>query len=96
MAYDDDNAIVLWPEYFDKNRTRSEGRRLPIQLCVDKPDLDIIAKGAMILDLDYKIIEDAAYPANWAARAGCVRVERGKISKTKLLVEIGKVLVANN
>ena len=29
MAYDDDNAIVLWPEYFDKNRTRAEGRRLP-------------------------------------------------------------------
>ena len=96
MAYDDDNAIVLWPEYFDKNRTRTEGRRLPVELCVDKPDLDIIAKGAMILDLDYKIFEDAAYPANWAARAGCVRVEKGKISKSKLLVEIGKVLVANS
>ena len=53
MAYDDDNAIVLWPEYFDRNRTRSQGRRLPVQLCVDKPDLDIIAKGAMILDLEF-------------------------------------------
>ena len=96
MAYDDDNAIVLWPEYFDKNRTRSEGRRLPIQLCVESPDLDIIAKGAMILDLEYKIFEDAAYPANWAARAGCVRVERGKMPKTKILAEIGKVLVDNS
>ena len=96
MVYDDDNAIVLWPEYFDKNRTRSEGRRLPIELCVDSPDLDIIAKGAMILDLDFKIFEDAAYPANWAAKAGCVRVEKGKIKKTQLLVEIGKTLVANS
>ena len=96
MAYDDDNAIVLWPEYFDKNRTRSEGRRLPVELCVDSPNLDIIAKGAMILDLDYKIFEDAAYPANWAAKAGCVRVEKGKIKKTQLLVEIGKTLVANS
>lgn len=96
MAYDDDNAIVLWPEYFDKNRSRSEGRRLPVELCVDKPDLDIIAKGAMILDLDYKIFEDAAYPANWTAHAGCVRVEKGKIKKTALLVEIGKILVSNN
>ena len=49
MAYDDDNAIVLWPEYFDKNRTRAEGRRLPKELCVENPDLDIIAKGAMLL-----------------------------------------------
>ncbi len=96
MTYDDDNAIVLWPEYFDKNRTRSEGRRVSAELSVENPDLDIIAKGAMILDLEYKIIEDAAYPANWAARAGCVRVEKGKIPKSKLLVEIGKTLVSNN
>lgn len=96
MAYDDDNAIVLWPEYFDKNRTRSEGRRLPVELCVNKPDLDIIAKGAMILDLDYKIFEDKSYPGNWNAHAGCVRVEKGKIKKSQLLVEIGKVLVSNS
>ena len=57
MAYDDDNAIVLWPEYFDKNRSRSEGRRLPVELCVENPDLDIIAKGAMLLDLDYKMTD---------------------------------------
>ena len=96
MAYDDDNAIVLWPEYFDRNRTRSQGRRLPVQLCVDKPDLDIIAKGAMILDLEFKIFEDKSYPADWAAHAGCVRVEKGKISKSELLREIGKTLVANS
>ena len=96
MAYDDDNAIVLWPEYFDRTRTRSQGRRLPVQLCVDKPDLDIIAKGAMILDLEFKIFEDKSYPADWAAHAGCVRVEKGKISKSELLREIGKTLVANS
>lgn len=95
MTYDDDNAIVIWPEYFDRNRSRAEGRRMPIELCVDKPDLDIIAKGAMILDLEYKIFEDKAYPSNWAAKAGCVRVERGKMPKTVLLKEIGKVLVSN-
>lgn len=84
MAYDDDNAIVLWPEYFDISRSRAEGRRLPKSLCVDKPDLDIIAKGAMILDLEYKIIEDAAYPSNSNEKNGCVRVEKGKMKKTTL------------
>ena len=96
MAYDDDNAIVVWPEYFDKKRTRAEGRRLPIELCVSEPSLDIIAKGAMILDLEYKIFEDMAYPANWAAKTGCVRIEKGKMSKTTLLNEIGKILVNNS
>ena len=96
MAYDDDNAIVLWPEYFDISRSRAEGRRLPKSLCVDKPDLDIIAKGAMILDLEYKIIEDAAYPANSNEKNGCVRVEKGKMKKTTLLSKIGETLVKNS
>ena len=96
MAYDDDNAIVLWPEYFDISRSRAEGRRLPKSLCVDKPDLDIIAKGAMILDLEYKIIEDAAYPSNSNEKNGCVRVEKGKMEKTTLLSKIGETLVKNS
>ncbi|MBS7383556.1 MAG: signal recognition particle subunit SRP19/SEC65 family protein [Candidatus Methanomethylophilaceae archaeon] len=96
MAYDDDNAIVLWPEYFDISRSRAEGRRLPKSLCVDKPDLDIIAKGAMILDLEYKIIEDAAYPSNSNEKNGCVRVEKGKMKKTTLLSKIGETLVKNS
>ena len=43
MAYDPDIAITLWPGYFDINRTRSEGRRLPKELCVSNPDLDRMA-----------------------------------------------------
>lgn len=96
MAYDDDNAIVLWPEYFDISRSRAEGRRLPKSLCVDKPDLDIIAKGAMILDLEYKIIEGAAYPSNSNEKNGCVRVEKGKMKKTTLLSKVGETLVKNS
>ena len=96
MAYDDDNAIVLWPEYFDISRSRAEGRRLPKSLCVDKPDLHIIAKGAMILALEYKIIEDAAYPSNSNEKNGCVRVEKGKMKKTTLLSKIGETLVKNS
>ena len=57
MAYDPDIAITLWPEYFDINRTRSEGRRLP--------------------------------------KHGCVKVERGVMSKTELLPKIGEILVSN-
>ena len=51
MTYDPDVAITLWPEYFDANLTRAQGRRLPKELCVPNPNLDFIAKGAMILQL---------------------------------------------
>jgi len=95
MAYDEDTAIVIWPEYFDIERTRAMGRRLPKKLCVKNPSLDIIAKGALILDLEYEILENKAYPANWAARNGCVKVEKGKISKTELLPKIAEILLKN-
>ena len=95
MAYDADTAITLWPEYFDAELTRAQGRRLPLDLCVKNPSLDMIAKGALILDLEYVVDESKAYPGNWAARNGCVRVEKGKMSKTEILPKIGAVLVKN-
>lgn len=95
MTYDADVAITLWPEYFDINRTRAEGRRLPKELCVEKPDIDIIAKGAMMLDLEYELLEGMSYPKSPRSRSGCVRVERGIMSKTELLPKIGEILVQN-
>ncbi|MCQ2070943.1 MAG: signal recognition particle subunit SRP19/SEC65 family protein [archaeon] len=95
MAYDEDTAIVLWPEYFDINRTRAEGRRVPKELCVEKPSLDMIAKGAIVLDLDYEVYEDKCYPSDWIAKRGCVRVEKGKMKKSEILPRIGATLKDN-
>ncbi len=95
MAYDPDVAITLWPEYFDVNRTRSEGRRLPKELCVPNPDLDIIAKGVMILDLEYEVREDMSYPKAPRDRHGCVKVEKGVMTKTEMLPKVAEILVKN-
>jgi len=94
MTYDEDTAIVLWPEYFDRNRTRSEGRRLPKSLCVDGPSLDMISKGALMLDLDYKVYEGMSYPRNPIGN-GCVKVEKGPLPKSEILPKIGETLVKN-
>lgn len=95
MAYDEDTAIVLWPEYFDSRLSRSRGRRLPRSLCVEDPSLDMISKGAVLLDLEFEICEDRSYPKDWHTKRGCVRVEKGKMKKTEILPAIGKVLVQN-
>lgn len=95
MAYDEDTAIVLWPEYFDSRLSRSQGRRLPRSLCVEDPSLDMISKGAVLLDLEFEICEDKSYPNDWHTKRGCVRVEKGKMKKTEILPAIGRVLVQN-
>ena len=95
MAIDEETAITLWPAYFDSTRTRAQGRRLPLELCVKNPSLDMIAKGAILLDLDYSVHEDMCYPADWAARKGCVKVEKGKMKKSAILPKIGETLVNN-
>lgn len=95
MVYDSDVAITIWPEYFDKNKTRAGGRRLPIELCVDNPDLDIIAKGVMMLDLEFEVLENMSYPKSPRSKNGCVRVEKGIMPKTKILPNIGKILIEN-
>ncbi len=95
MAYDADVAITLWPEYFDVKRTRAEGRRLPKSLCVENPSLDIIAKAAMILDLEYDGLESKCYPKAPRAGHGCVKVEKGKVRKTVLIRKVGETLVKN-
>lgn len=95
MALDEETAIVLWPEYFDADLTRAQGRRLPKELCVKNPSLDMIAKGAIILDLDFAVHEDMKYPKDWHASRGCVKVEKGKLKKTAILPKIGEILVSN-
>ena len=95
MTYDPDVAIVLWPEYFDINRSRAEGRRLPKNLCVENPNLDILAKGAMMLDLEFEIKEDKAYPKAARLKHGCIKIEKGKMSKSMMLPEFGKILIQN-
>ena len=95
MTYDPDIAVTVWPEYFDINLTRAQGRRLPKNLCVENPSLDLIAKGAMMLDLEYEILENMSYPKFPRAKHGCVRVERSELPKTILLPEIAKVLIEN-
>ncbi|MBE6524262.1 MAG: signal recognition particle protein Srp19 [Thermoplasmata archaeon] len=95
MTYDPDIAVTVWPEYFDIKLTRAQGRRLPKNLCVENPSLDLIAKGAMMLDLEYEILENMSYPKFPRAKHGCVRVERSELPKTILLPEIAKVLIEN-
>jgi signal recognition particle subunit SRP19 len=85
------NKIFLWTVYFDANKSRSEGRRVPKKFSVSGPKLDELQKAAKRLGLKPEIISDIAHPSSPWRKTGLVMVPKKK-SKNSTLKNIGKEL----
>ncbi len=81
---------VLYPEYFDSKRTRSQGRRVPIGAAVPEPTVKKIFTAAKYLELEPEIQSDKAYPRSWWENNGRILVEK-KWSKQKTILEVAKI-----
>ncbi len=68
--------IVIYPEYLDSKKSRSEGRRIPLKQAVPNPTLEEIARAAEELGLNPIIEEEKAYPRDWWGRRGRVIVDK--------------------
>ena len=91
MVSKDDNKIILWPEYFDKNLTKNHGRRVPLKLAYNNPTVEDIAKAAKRLKLHPKIEINKAYPGRWWRKSGRVLV-LPKAKKTTIIRQVAKVM----
>jgi signal recognition particle subunit SRP19 len=49
---DEEKAWVLWPEYFDINLTRGEGRKVKKTLAIAQPSTELISKACQSLGLE--------------------------------------------
>ena len=85
------NKIVLWPVYFDSNRTRREGRRLPKKLAIPLPKLEEIQKAVVRMGLQPEIVADAVHPSSPWQKTGLLIILK-KDSKAKTLRKIAKEL----
>jgi signal recognition particle subunit SRP19 len=85
------NKIFLWPIYFDANKTRTDGRRIPKKLAVSAPKLEELQMSAKRLGLQPEVISDAAHPSSPRQRTGLVVVPK-KESKGKTLKKIAEEL----
>ena len=85
------NNIFLWSVYFDANKSRSDGRRVPKKLAVSTPKLEELQRAAKRLGLQPKIVSDAAHPSSPWRKTGLVMIPR-KESKNTTLKNIGKEL----
>ena len=87
----EDNRIVIWPEYLDKNLPKSRGRRVPLKLATNNPTVEEIAKAAKRLKLIPKIEANKAYPGRWWRHSGRVLIKTTK-NKTKIIKQIAIVV----
>ncbi len=87
--------LVMYPEYFDKNRTRKQGRRVPLEKADDAPTLKKLVKACEILGYQIEVEPDKAHPSNWWNRQGRVLIKvdkNDKKPKEELIKEITKIL----
>ena len=85
-----DKPIVIYPEYFDLNLKRSEGRKVPINIAVKKPNIEEIL--AIVKALGSDVLKSSkSHPSNWHLELGSINLFY-KGTKVSLLHKIGKEL----
>lgn len=92
MVSRDDNKLVLWPVYFDRDEPRP-WRRVPKDLAIEAPTAEAIADAAAKLRLRPVLEKGIAHPMRWWRHDGRVLVDvRG--SKSVLVRQIAELLAS--
>ena len=85
------NKILLWSIYFDLNKSRRAGRRVPKKLAVSSPKLEELQRAAKQLGLQPEIVSDAAHPSSPRFKTGLILLLKNE-SKSTTLKKIGEQL----
>ena len=85
------DKAIIWPIYFDCNKTRKDGRRVPKTLAVQSPKILEIKEAADKLGLTNEIKLEAHFPKNHWAKTGMLLVEK-KEAKEKIIQKLAKQL----
>lgn len=91
MAKAKDDMYILWPEYFDSNLSRADGRRMPKNLCVPSPNAEEIFSIAKKIGLSPVLENDKAFPSKWTDRKGRIKVPK-RHNKTQTMLMVAEKL----
>ncbi|NLE04821.1 MAG: signal recognition particle protein Srp19 [Crenarchaeota archaeon] len=86
-----DKAIV-WPAYFDLNKTRNEGRRITKNLSISSPKITEIEEAAARLGLDHEVVPEKGYPKTPWTKPGMLLIKKQE-SKEKTINTLAKQLI---
>ncbi len=86
------DKAIIWPAYFDSNKTRTEGRRVPKNLAVPNPKISEVTQAVERLGLKNEVNAEAGYPRTPWAKTGMLLVEKKDV-KEKIILKIAKQLL---
>jgi len=92
MAGRERKTWIIFPEYFDKKFSRSEGRRVPEKLAVNSPNIDEIGDILDSWDIPNRIEKHQHHPSTWYESNGRVIIPKQKGNKQELLKKIAEDL----
>ena len=84
--------LIVWPAYFDSNKTREKGRRVSKIISVQAPKIEEIESAVKSLSLKYDLVPLKGYSKAPWAKPGMILVQK-KESKEKLLKRIASELL---
>jgi len=86
------DKVIIWPVYFDKTKTRNQGRRVAKILAVQSPKILELQEAAQNLGLKFELLVNKDYPKTPWTKAGMLLVEK-KGSKEQVIDRIAKQLM---
>jgi len=78
---------VIWPAYLDVERSRAEGRRVPLDVAVPDPSLDEIAEAVGQVGYDAVVERSVTYPRVAHEESGRVIVQDADDSSKNDIVQ---------
>ncbi len=87
-----EDQAIIWPVYFDMNRTRKEGRRIPKNQAVFSPKIAEVKEAADKLGLENEINLEAHFPKMPWLKSGMLIVQKQE-AKEAIIKKLAKQLV---
>jgi signal recognition particle subunit SRP19 len=85
------DKAIIWPIYFDCNKSRKDGRRVPKNIAVQSPKIAEIKEAADKLGLKNGINLEAHFPKTPWVKTGMLLVEKEE-AKEKIIQKLAKQL----
>jgi signal recognition particle subunit SRP19 len=83
---------IIWPVYFDLNKTRKKGRRVSKNIAVQSPKILEIEEAAAKLHLEHEVIAEKGYPKTPWLKTGMILIEK-EGSKEQVINKLAKQLL---
>jgi signal recognition particle subunit SRP19 len=85
------DKLVIWPLYFDSDRSRSGGRMVSTAEGFSNPTLDDLITAAIRSGFDPEVEREKRHPKTWHESAGRIQLPK-KAPKSMVLKKIAKNL----